>query len=370
MGEARFRSRGSCGVFAPAEVLSPVERAEERLDVPRVPGFEPVPDSAKSPRNPAFVGKTEGLCGSERVRKRLTERETAGSTAGSGRSQAEPPRPSPSFAALAGGPSATGHDPARSRRGRPPSAGQGRRVLPPTSGGLPVRRSGTAGGGLVYRQRCRPRPTRVGGRAASPEPVDVVTWSWPASGRAGRRAFSSVPAQPGSLGVNLPVGNVTETEVVTAAPLVVDVTSAVVAEAITLDLSSGRSYQSCPWLVPGVLSEDADAPGNPASKSGLNHRDIGGEAGVSRDNVYYIDSINVTDGVSRTFGANFNTEIRPTPRRANLTRTISVTRCGGWLCPRSVKWWTGCPGGESRTSSACSLFALSVGAAAEAPWVG
>ena len=141
-------------------------------------------------------------------------------------------------------------------------------MLPPTSGGLPVRRSGTAGGGLVYRQRCRPRPTRVGGRAASPEPVDVVTWSWPASGRAGRRAFSSVPAQPGSLGVNLPVGNVTETEVVTAAPLVVDVTSAVVAEAITLDLTSGRSYQSCPWLVPGVLSEDADAPGNPASKSG------------------------------------------------------------------------------------------------------
>ena len=155
-----------------------------------------------------------------------------------------------------------------------------------------------------------------------------------------------MPAQPGSLGVNLPVGNVTETEVVTAAPLVVDVTSAVVAEAITLDLTSGRSYQSCPWLVPGVLSEDADAPGNPASKSGLNHRDIGGEAGVSRDIVYYIDSINVTDGVSRTFGANFNTEIRPTPRRANLTRTISVTSCGGWLCPRSVKWWTGCPGGE------------------------
>ena len=97
-----------------------------------------------------------------------------------------------------------------------------------------------------------------------------------------------MPAQPGSLGVNLPVGNVTETEVVTAAPLGVDVTSAVVAEAITLDLTSGRSYQSCPWLVPGVLSEDADAPGNPASKSGLNHRDIGGEAGVSRDNVYYI----------------------------------------------------------------------------------
>ena len=53
-----------------------------RLSVATV--AEPVPDSGKSPRNPAFVGKTEGLCGSERVRKRLTERETAGSTAGSG----------------------------------------------------------------------------------------------------------------------------------------------------------------------------------------------------------------------------------------------------------------------------------------------
>ena len=48
------------------------------------PGFEPVQDSTKTPRNPVFVGKTEGLCGSERVRKRLTGRETAGSTAGSG----------------------------------------------------------------------------------------------------------------------------------------------------------------------------------------------------------------------------------------------------------------------------------------------
>ena len=343
MGEARFRSRGSCGVFAPAEVLSPVERAEERLDVPRVPGFEPVPDSAKSPRNPGIRWENRGAL---RVRtgQKTPDRTRNGWQYGwqwaAKRNIHGRVLPSPRWPAVR-------RQPATIRRDRDEgvhqSAGQGRRVLPPTSGGLPVRRSGTAGGGLVYRQRCRPRPTRVGGRAASPEPVDVVTWSWPASGRAGRRAFSSVPAQPGSLGVNLPVGNVTETEVVTAAPLVVDVTSAVVTEAITLDLTSGRSYQSCPWLVPGVLSEDADAPGNPASKSGLNHRDIGGEAGVSRDNVTTSTASTSPMGSAAPSGSNFNTEIRPTPRRANLTRTISVTRCGGWLCPRSVKWWTGCP---------------------------
>ncbi len=62
-------------------------------------------------------------------------------------------------------------------------------------------------------------------------------------------------------------------------------------------------------LVPGVLPDDPESPGNPASKSGLNYRDIGGDAGVSRDNFYYIDGINVTDGVSGTFGANLNTEI-------------------------------------------------------------
>ena len=50
------------------------------------PGFEPVLDSTENPRNPVFVGKTSGLCGSERVRKRLVEHETAGSTAGSGQS--------------------------------------------------------------------------------------------------------------------------------------------------------------------------------------------------------------------------------------------------------------------------------------------
>ena len=116
-----------------------------------------------------------------------------------------------------------------------------------------------------------------------------------------------------ALAVRLVVGNVTETVVVTAAPPVVDVTSAVVAEDITLALTeavpTGRSYQSYLQLAPGVLPDDPESPGNPASKSGLNYRDVLGDSGVSRDNFYYIEGINVTDGVSGTFGANLNTEI-------------------------------------------------------------
>ena len=119
--------------------------------------------------------------------------------------------------------------------------------------------------------------------------------------------------QTASTSVTLTVGSVTETVVVTAASPVVDVTSAVVAEDITLDLTeavpTGRTYQSYLQLVPGVLPDDPDAPGNPASKSGLNYSDIGGATSVSRDNFYYIDGINVTDGVNGTFGANLNTEI-------------------------------------------------------------
>ncbi len=119
--------------------------------------------------------------------------------------------------------------------------------------------------------------------------------------------------QTASARVTLTAGNVAETVVVTAASPVVDVTSAVVAEDITLDLTeavpTGRTYQSYLQLVPGVFPDDPESPGNPASKSGLNYSDIGGNTSVSRDNFYYIDGINVTDGVSGTFGANLNTEI-------------------------------------------------------------
>ncbi len=150
-------------------------------------------------------------------------------------------------------------------------------------------------------------------RALGPSARYVVTVEL-AGFRTSRQADVLVRAgQTASLAVRLAVGDVAETVVVTAAPPVVDVTSAVVAEDITLELTeavpTGRSYQSYLQLVPGVLPDDPDSPGNPASKSGLNYRDIGGEAGVSRDNFYYIDGINVTDGVSGTFGANLNTEI-------------------------------------------------------------
>jgi hypothetical protein len=88
----------------------------------------------------------------------------------------------------------------------------------------------------------------------------------------------------------------------------VDVTSATVGTTLTLDtvesLPTGRSYQSYLQLVPGTK------PGNnPSSRSGINYSDIGGTVGSSSDNVYYLDGIDVTDPVSGTFGANFNSEI-------------------------------------------------------------
>jgi hypothetical protein len=82
-----------------------------------------------------------------------------------------------------------------------------------------------------------------------------------------------------------------------ATPLV-DVRSATTGSDITLRLTeslpTGRSYQSYLQLVPGVLPDDPSTPGNPASRSGLNYNDIGGALGVSTDNLYYLDGINVT----------------------------------------------------------------------------
>src|SRR5690606_12763909 len=44
-------------------------------------------------------------------------------------------------------------------------------------------------------------------------------------------------------------------------------------------------------------------------KSGVNYSDVGGAIGSSTDNVYYLDGVNVTDPLTGTFGANFNSEI-------------------------------------------------------------
>ncbi|MBI2379173.1 MAG: TonB-dependent receptor [Gammaproteobacteria bacterium] len=91
----------------------------------------------------------------------------------------------------------------------------------------------------------------------------------------------------------------------------IDTSSATVATDLTLDLvdslPTGRSYQSYLQLVPGTKpSKDSN---NPSSKSGVNFSDIGGTTGESTDNVYYLDGINVTDGVSGVAGADINSEI-------------------------------------------------------------
>lgn len=120
--------------------------------------------------------------------------------------------------------------------------------------------------------------------------------------------------QTTSLNVTLSLGAVEEELIVTAESPIVDVTSAVTGQDITLELTeslpTNRSYQSYLQLVPGVLPTDpTNRSENPAARSGLNYSDIAGELGISRDNFYYLEGINVTDPVTGTFGANVNTEI-------------------------------------------------------------
>jgi hypothetical protein len=119
--------------------------------------------------------------------------------------------------------------------------------------------------------------------------------------------------QNATLPITLQIAGLTEAVQVTASTPIVDVTSAITGQDITLELTeslpTGRSYQSYLQLVPGVLPDDQQAGGNPAARSGLNYSDIGGNVGISSDNVYYFDGIDVTDRVTGTFGANLNTEI-------------------------------------------------------------
>jgi len=90
----------------------------------------------------------------------------------------------------------------------------------------------------------------------------------------------------------------------------VDVTSATVSTTLTLDqvesLPTGRSFQSYLQLIPGTKPSTG---GNPSSRSGVNYSDVNGAIGASTDNLYYLDGVDVTDPVTGTFGANFNSEI-------------------------------------------------------------
>lgn len=112
------------------------------------------------------------------------------------------------------------------------------------------------------------------------------------------------------LPIQLQIGAVEDEIVVSGAPVAIDFTKPTTGEDITLELTeslpTGRSYQSYLQLVPGVLPSPT---GNPASRSGVNYSDIGGTVGTSTDNFYYFEGVNVTDGVTGTFGANLNTEI-------------------------------------------------------------
>lgn len=119
--------------------------------------------------------------------------------------------------------------------------------------------------------------------------------------------------QTTSLPVTMQLGALTETVSVVASTPLVDTRSATTGQDITLQLTeslpTGRSYQSYLQMVPGVMPDDPTSGGNPAARGGINYSDIGGNVGVSSDNAYYFDGINVTDPVTGTFGANLNTEI-------------------------------------------------------------
>ena len=123
------------------------------------------------------------------------------------------------------------------------------------------------------------------------------------------RAGSDFPIK-----VNLSLSSVKEELIVTAEAPIVDITSSIAGQDITLQLTESlptqRTYQDYLQLVPGVMPAYDNGKGiNPASRSGLNYRDLLGEVGTSRDNYYYLEGINITDGTAGLSRTNLNTEI-------------------------------------------------------------
>ncbi|MEL7061914.1 MAG: TonB-dependent receptor, partial [Acidobacteriota bacterium] len=127
--------------------------------------------------------------------------------------------------------------------------------------------------------------------------------------------LEGIPVRAGqtrSIEAQLALSELTDELVVTAEAPLVDVTKTQAGQTITLQLTeslpTARSYQDYLQLVPGV-QDSIDGDGNPASRSGVNYRDLAGDVGRSTDNLYYFDGINTTDRTLGTFGANLNTEI-------------------------------------------------------------
>jgi hypothetical protein len=149
--------------------------------------------------------------------------------------------------------------------------------------------------------------------ALDPSPQYTVTVQLPGFNSATHENILVRSGTTTTIRANLNIAGVSETVTVTSETPLVDTTSAITGQDVTLELTESlpttRTYQGYLQLVPGVLPDDPDLAGNPASKSGLNYRDAFGDVGVSYDNFYYIDGINVTDSVTGTFGANLNTEI-------------------------------------------------------------
>ncbi len=149
--------------------------------------------------------------------------------------------------------------------------------------------------------------------ALAPSAQYVVTVELQGFANQIRNAVLVRSGQTASVRFALSVAGLTESVSVIAESPIVDTKSAITGQDITLQLTeslpTGRSYQSYLQLVPGVLPDDQERGGNPAARSGMNYSDIGGDVGISTDNVFYFDGINVTDPVTGTFGANLNTEI-------------------------------------------------------------
>src|SRR5918999_1630343 len=124
--------------------------------------------------------------------------------------------------------------------------------------------------------------------ALAPSEQYTVTVELPGFQQQRREKILVRTGQTTGLRVSLPLAGVTEQITVTAESPIVDVKSATTGQDITLQLTeslpTGRSYQSYLQLVPGVLPDDPQQPGNPAAKSGVNYSDIGGNVGVSSDN--------------------------------------------------------------------------------------
>ena len=168
---------------------------------------------------------------------------------------------------------------------------------------------------------------------------------------------SARAGQDTPLTVKLQLAEISEELIVTAESPLVDVTKTQAGQDITLQLTeslpTARSYQDFLQLVPGV--QDAlGATDNPASRSGVNYRDVDGadgDVGRSTDNLYYFDGINVTDRTAGTNGANLNTEI--IQEQSVLTGAIPaefvgapglisnvVTKSGGNQFSGSVNYYT------------------------------